>query len=100
MVAAKEQSCKLALKEVLSSEFPNYYYSIDNGYSDDAVILQQSNNEWDVYNGFRNQKKDICHFDNIVDACLEVIKRLSSSDSVLKKLRNAFYDLIIVDKIA
>lgn len=100
MVAAKEQSCKLALKEVLSSEFPDYYYSIDAGYSDDAVVLQQNNNEWDVYNGFRNQKKNVCHFDNVVDGCLEVIKRLSSDESILKKLRNAFFELIIVDKIA
>ncbi len=100
MVREKELTCQRALENVLKAEFPQCEYAV-GGYKEDAICLQQENGEWGVYNGYRNTHDNLSLHANIVDACLDMMKRLSAGDSlVLQNLKESFFGMIVADRIA
>ncbi len=94
MVKEKEMMCQEALANVLNSGFSHGVFSI--GYDDDAVCLEKDNNSWEVYIGYRGIKRERLVFDNIIEACIGVIKLLTPANENLRaKLNDAFANSII-----
>ena len=76
----KDLFCLRVLKDVLKlAEIPLGYYSI-NSYSEDAVCIEYLDGDWIVYNGERENKYNISKFNNVVNACRELISRLSDTE--------------------
>ncbi len=86
-----------SLNDILSSEFPLGYYSI-GGYGDEAVCIEQTDDGWKVYTGFRGQKDNVKIFSNIVEASLAMLDCLSDSDEKSRLLRDRFLNLIETTK--
>ena len=100
MVEQKELVCRKALEYVLNTEFSDGMFSLD-GYDEESVCLKKEGTVWEVYVGFRGQKKELTEYDNIISACLGMIKMLTPHDEALRrKLDNLFVNSIITDKIA
>ena len=101
MVEQKELNCQKAVGMVLDGKYQPAYYSIGK-YREDALCLQQeSNGKWSTYIGFRRQRKLPEVYDNVVDACLSLIRRLSKgNDEETLELSDNFLNLIIRDQIA
>lgn len=80
----------LYLKEVLNFfGIPSVYYSI-NGYSEDAVCIEYKENNWIVYSGERGKKYNTRYFKDIIQACNEVICRLSESEKDRCEMQQMF----------
>ncbi len=77
MDKSKEIKCLDILNDVVSKAVPKLYYSI--GYSEGAVCIENENDQWSVYVGERNQKKDREDFNNVVEASLNVLSRFSDT---------------------
>ena len=101
MVEQKALNCQKAVAIVLNGKYQPAYYSIGR-YREDALCLQQeADGKWSTYVGFRRGKKFTETYDNIVDACLGLIKRLSKGDSkTAMELSDCFLNLIVKDQIA
>ncbi len=100
MAKKKEAVCKNMLESVLRTEFSKGMFSLD-GYSEDSVCLKQNGASWEVFVGFRGQKKELMLFDNVISACFGVIQLLTPSNEPLRnRLDNMLADGIIPDKIA
>ena len=93
----REEICIKELHAVLA-EFDSSEYSL-NGEKDSAVCIEKMDTDWGVYECERAAKYDIHIYSNIVEACLDVIKRLAYSDD-LRRLTNIFLDAIMQIKIA
>ncbi|MCR4656255.1 MAG: hypothetical protein K5770_08525 [Lachnospiraceae bacterium] len=98
MNALKEERCIEALKEVCTGRFNDDEYSLD-GPKESAVCLEKVAGEWSVYEKEKNSRNDSYLYDNIVEACLDLLRRLSVAKDY-KELKDAFFDRIIVQKIA
>ncbi len=100
MVREKEVTCEMALESVLAKEFPVSDYAVGD-YKEDAICLQKEQGKWGVYNGFRNTNDNLVLHRNIVDACIDMMKRLSAGNSLLlQNLEDTFFGLIVTDRIA
>ena len=84
MDAVKSKKCLEVLNELLSESVPNRYYSL-NGYGEEAICLEQTDDAWTVYNGERGQKFDEKTFDNVVEAAIEIIYRFRRYSPELKQ---------------
>lgn len=95
MEKIKESICLEGLDKILASEFPVNYYSLD-GYSEEAVCLQKvDDSHWEVYVGIRNQHDDAIVYDDIIDACLGVIKKMVAGNLYEEqRLCNSFFDIM------
>ena len=86
MVEAKEVVCQRALEKTLSEEFPKSNYSVD-GYQEEAICLQrQGASGWIVYAGIRNNKEECETYDNVVEACLGMIRKICCGNDLTKGL--------------
>ena len=100
MVKEQVNTCKEALKMTLSAEYPSSNYSFD-GYKEDAVCLQQDNDNWIVYVGYRNKMDDMKVYSNIVEACLEMIRIITGgNNNKIKVLSDSFFSKIIASETA
>ena len=72
MVEKKELKCIDALREVLSQNVNPGFYSL-NGYKEEAVCLQRSDDGWEVYLGERNNRYNLAKFDTVVEASVITI---------------------------
>ena len=94
----KEESCIKALSEICSKHFRKDEYSI-NGPGECAVCLEKVSGEWSVYEKEKNSRNDSFLYDNIVEACLDFLRRLSPAADY-KALKDAFFEKIIIQKSA
>ncbi len=69
---------------ILNEEFPSIYYSL-NGYSEEAVCIEKQEDAWEVYIGFRNQKKENQIYYDLESACVRVIDLLSPDRPELRE---------------
>lgn len=100
MVEEKEVVCQRALEKALSEEFPKSNYSV-NGYKEEAICLQkQRDSVWIVYVGIRNNKEECEKYDNVVEACLGMIRKICCGNDLTKDLSNSFLNMIVTDQIA
>lgn len=100
MVKEQVNICKEALNTTLSTEYASSDYSF-NGYKEDAVCLQEDNDNWLVYVGYRNKKDDLKSYSNIVEACLEMIRIITGGNSSkIKSLSDSFFSKIVISKSA
>ena len=68
------------LKQILARhEIEDIYYSL-KGYGENAVCLEHRNDKWLVYMGERGNRYNLHEYDNIGEACKNVIDRLAESD--------------------
>ena len=74
-------------------EFDKSEYSL-NGEKDSAICLDCINNEWVVYECEHVAKRDLKTYNNIVEASLEMIRRLANEDDI-NRLTNSFLDAIM-----
>lgn len=99
MNALKEENCLKALQEICSNNFNEDEYSL-NGSAENAVCLEKTVNGWTVYEKEKNSRNDSFLYDNIVEACLDFLRRLSMKKDY-KALKDDFFDRIIAgEKIA
>ncbi len=68
---------------------PSIYYNLD-GYSEEAVCIEQNDNYWMVYNGERGNKYNVRKYKNVQDACLDLILRISESEEEERKIQYSF----------
>lgn len=100
MVKEKEMICKNVLERVLKTEFSSNMFSLD-GYAEDSVCLNKEDSAWEVYIGTRGNKNELEQYDNIISACLAVIKLLTPCNESLRAgLNDMFANAMIPDKIA
>lgn len=80
-----------ALKITLDKfEIPSIYYSLA-GYREDAVCIEQiSNDVWSVYEAERGNKHNLATYNQLVEACSELIARISESDEEEKQMHISF----------
>ena len=98
MNAMKEESCIRALQDICSKHFREDEYSLD-GPKESAVCLEKVSNEWNVYEKEKTSRNDSYLYDNIVEACLDLLRRLCLA-SEYKSLKDTFFESIIVQKSA
>ena len=98
MNAIKEDICISALYEICANNFSKDEYSL-NGPKESAVCLEKVSAGWNVYEKEKNSRNDTFLFDNVVEACLDFLRRLSSI-SEYKQLKETFFDAIIAQKSA
>ncbi|MBQ9503375.1 MAG: hypothetical protein IJU93_00020 [Lachnospiraceae bacterium] len=99
MNALKEENCMKALQEICSDNFNDDEYSL-NGSAESAVCLEKTTDGWMVYEKEKNSKNDTFFYDNIVEACLDFLRRLSMEKNY-RALKDVFFDRIIAgEKIA
>ena len=88
MFKYSETSCIATVEDILGNQFSSSWFST-NGPKESAVCIEKQNDEnWIVYNYERGQKFQINHYSNVLDACIELIKRVSvnnSSESLIEK---------------
>lgn len=68
---------------------PPVYYSF-NGYSEDAICIERSSGMWIVYNGEKGNKYNINKYSDILDACNNLILRISENEKERKQIQNMF----------
>lgn len=66
-----------ALQEVLSKHYEKDEYSLD-GYQECAVCLSYNEDGWVVYDGERGARNNPVYCDTIVQACMQVIRKLTT----------------------
>ncbi len=94
MVREKELTCQKALEDVLKAEFPQCEYSV-GGYKEGAICLQREGGGWRVYNGYRNAQDNLSLHADIVDACLDMMGRLSAGDDrTFQRLEGSFFGVM------
>lgn len=93
----REQICIDELKKILEC-YDDDEYSL-NGKKDSAVCLEHNGNYWMVYESERNSNRRLKEYNNIVEACLDMIKRMSYGDDILI-MTNKFLDAIMRIRLA
>ncbi len=92
MVRENDLICQTALESILSIEFPSTYFSFGK-YSEEAVCLEQNDDNWVVYVGIRNKKDKPITYGTVFEACLGMIRRLTATDNHKEKsIINSFLD--------
>ena len=99
MVEKKELKCIDALREVLSQNVNPGFYSL-NGYKEEALCLQRSDDGWEVYLGERNNRYNLAKFDTVVEACLNLLYLVCPDRTENINLKNAFFNLLIETDVA
>ena len=88
-----------ALQEICSDNFKDDEYSL-NGSAESAVCIEKTTDGWTVYEKEKNSRNDTFLYDNIVEACLDFLRRLSMEKDY-RTLKDVFFDRIIAsEKIA
>lgn len=65
-----------ALQEkLINAKIPKEYYNL-NGYKEEALCMERSDNIWLVYEGERGNKFNVEEFNNEADACIAFLKRI------------------------
>ena len=93
MTIAKEKVCLKALQQICEANFPQDEYSL-NGAKECAVCLEKTINGWTVYEKEKNSRNDTYLYDNVIDASMDLLKRLSTA-SKYSELKNIYYNAII-----
>ena len=99
MVSDKVKNCEVALRELLLSEFPDTYFSV-NGYQEDSVCMETVKDGWQVYIGNRNNKDQLSTFSNIMEASFDMIRKLCCNEDKANNLINTFLEAILAEKTA
>lgn len=94
MNATKEENCIKALQEICSDNFREDEYCLD-GSAESAVCLEKTADGWKVYEKEKNSQNDSFLYDNIVEACLDFLRRLSMAKDY-RTLKDVFFDRIII----
>lgn len=83
---------KEILKHVLDEEgIPRQYYSLE-GYAEEAICMEKSDDNYIVYVGERGNKDDISNHLNISKALLKFISEVTESYAQEEKVTEAFID--------
>lgn len=89
---------KEILREVLKEEkIPSSYYSLD-GYSEEAVCLEETSESYNVYYAERDNRYNEMVFQTLIGACNEVIARVADSNMRKIELQNSFHLRIMAEK--
>ena len=94
MVREKEELCVTVVEKVLRSVFGTHGFSV-NGPQESAACLERSDSGWCVYNYERGQEFSYSNFSNVVEACLDLLRRMTPNADVLKELNDMFLSEII-----
>lgn len=98
MTVSKEEICLAALSDICRSNFEQDEYSL-HGAKESAVCIEKGAQGWSVYESERNSRNDTRLYDNIVEAGLDLLRRLSDSVNY-NNLKDLFLDTIIGQQIA
>ncbi len=83
---------KEVLKEVLDNEgIPLQYYSLE-GYAEEAVCMEKSDDSYIVYIGEKGNKDDVSNHSNISKALLKLISEVTESYAQEEKVIETFID--------
>lgn len=100
MVREKDLIIQATLKSILAKEFPTTYFSFGK-YSEEAVCIEQKEDNWVVYVGIRNKEDNPIAYSTVIEACLGMIRRLTVADKQKEKsIVNSFLDQILLPKTA
>lgn len=100
MVREKDLICQKTLESILAKEFPSTYFSFGK-YSEEAVCMEQNEDNWVVYVGIRNKEDNPLVYSTVIEACLGMIRRLTVADKQREKsIVNVFLDQILLPKTA
>ena len=94
----QEEVCINAANEVLSSSFSRTCFST-NGAKESAACLEKENDSWIVYGYERGNRFSVAVFQNIVDACVELIRRIAINNNYENVLEK-FYAMIVKESVA
>lgn len=95
MTIAKETVCLSALGKLFLKCFNQDEFSL-NGPKECAVCLEKTASGWQVYEKEKESYNNLIIFDNLIEACLNMIERMTSNNVELK---NIFLDMVISEKI-
>lgn len=97
MSESKEMICLNVLETLLQRHFNKDEYCL-NGAKESAICIMKNGKKWDVFEKEKNSFNDRISYSNIVEASIEMLKRmfLSESDEAI----GVFLENIIVSKIA
>ena len=83
---------KEVLKKIFENEgIPRQYYSLE-GYAEEAVCMEKSDDSYIVYIGEKGKKHDVNDYLNISEALLNVISDVTESYAQEEKVMEAFID--------
>ncbi len=68
---------------------PSSWYSVKEA-KDNAICLLNTGDVWEVFHSERGEADSLNQFDNIKDACYEVINRLAEDDVEQNDMNNIF----------
>ncbi len=96
---SREKFCIKCLGDVLSKHYPKFRYCLnDRNCGEMAVCMYKDNKMYRVFYKERNIEEDVASFDNVIEASIEVIRRLSGIDSP-DELLEEYFSLIVPQKI-
>ncbi len=98
MTTEKERICLSSLDAICKRFFDEDEFSL-SGAKESAVCLEKVMNQWSVYESEKNSRNDTSLFDNIVEAGLDFLSRLSPV-AEYSKMKNLFLESIIGQKTA
>lgn len=98
MTVTKEEMCISALNKICSENFEQDEFCL-HGAKESAVCLEKSSAGWSVYESERNSHNDTHLYDNIVEAGLDLLRRLCTAMEY-NNIKNAFFDAIIGQRTA
>lgn len=93
----KELVCLSALESLLQENFDNDEYCL-NGVAESAVCIVKNGKNWDVFEKEKNSLNDFSTYTNIMEACIDMLKRMFVTDS--SEAIGNFLEKTIVSKIA
>lgn len=99
MSESKEMVCLKALEELLQKHFDKEEYSL-NGSKESAVCMSRNGKKWDIYEKEKNSFNDLVTYNTVIEACMDMIKRMFLSQSECDMAMEQFLDRVIVSKIA
>lgn len=71
------------------NNIPSSYYNFMQ-YADEAICIDKCMNEWSVYDGERGNKYNLKKYDNVFEACMEFIMRISEDSNEEKDIVECF----------
>lgn len=93
MDRVNENICINTLNEVLENNGLRGYYSL-HGYAEQACCLEKHDNTWEVFGGERGNHYDSTIYNDVLGACMEMLRRLATHRD-LEILENQFVELLI-----
>lgn len=85
------------LRQVLVfNNIPPSYFSLD-GYQEEAVCLEETTEEYLVYEGESGNKYNVQKHNKRLYACYDIISRISESKEQEKRIRDEFITDVILD---